>query len=219
MAINAKINFTDKSAAFTAAAAYSLTQRVIDTWNPFLIRTPRVMVPIQVEALVVRPNAPTRTWADCALKPSPQQATPVTRYDVLPDPFTELKSPRTAGAYLHWSLPDALTHADASGDTATFPAAPDRWLILRTSPSQRFPGGTGTIGMRSVRGWVLRAGDKDAVAIDLDAFTEGPPSQDAVNNPLTVLGTGDVAWSAYYDNCVNRLAFYDPLSDVAEGPV
>ena len=57
--------------------------------------------------------------------------------------------------------------------------------------------------MRAVRGWVLRAGDKNAVPIDLDSFTEGAPSQDAVNNPLTVLGTGDVAWAAYYDNCVN----------------
>ena len=34
-----------------------------------------------------------------------------------------------------------------------------------------------------------------------------------------MLGTGDVAWAAYYDNCVNRLAFYDSLSDISEGPV
>ncbi len=66
---------------------------------------------------------------------------------------------------------------------------------------------------------MLRAGDQNPVPIDLDSFTEGAPSQDSVTNPLTVLGSGDVAWSAYYDNCVNRLAFYDSLSDVSEGPL
>ncbi len=70
-----------------------------------------------------------------------------------------------------------------------------------------------------MKGWILKAGDQNPVPIDLDSFTEGPPSQDSVNNPLTVLGTGDVAWAAYYDNCVNRLAFYDSLSDISEGPI
>lgn len=220
MAVNTKVSFTDSAAAFSAAASYRITQKVIDTWNPFLIRTPRVLVPIQVEALVVRPNEPAQSWADCALKPAPQQTTPVTRYDILPAPFAELATPRTSGVYLHWSLPDALTHADADGDTATFPAAPDRWLVLRTFPSPRFIGaGIATPALRGVKGWILKAGDQSPVPIDLDSFTEGPPSQDSVNNPLTVLGTGDVAWAAYYDNCVNRLAFYDSLSDISEGPV
>jgi hypothetical protein len=81
MAVNTKVSFTDSAAAFSAAASYRITQKVIDTWNPFLIRTPRVLVPIQVEALVVRPDEPVQSWADCALKPSPQQTTPVTRYE------------------------------------------------------------------------------------------------------------------------------------------
>jgi hypothetical protein len=220
MAINSKVSFTDQAAAFSAAASYRINQKVIDTWNPFLIRTPRVLVPIQVDALVVRPNEPVQTWADCALKTSPQQTTPVTRYDVLPTPFAELKTPRTSGVYLHWALPDALTHANADGATAQFPAAPDRWLVLRMYPSARFIGaGIATPALRAVKGWVLRAGDQNPVPIDLDTFSEGAPSQDSVTNPLTVLGSGDVAWSAYYDNCVNRLAFYDSLSDISEGPV
>ncbi len=222
MAINTRLSFTDQAAVFTAAAAWRITPKVIGTWNPWLIRTPRVLVPIQVDALAVRPNEAAQTWADCALKPDLQQTGPVTRYDILPTPFAELKQSRTAGIYLHWALPDALTHgyADATGDTTTFPAAPDRWLILRTYPSRSpFRGAAGTIGLRGVKGWVLRAGDQNPIPIDLDSFTEGPPSQDAVNNPLTVLGTGDVAWAAYYDNCVNRLAFYDSLSDISEGPV
>ena len=219
MAIKSTLSFTDQSAAFSAAASYRINQKVINTWNPFLIRTPRVLVPIQVDALVVRPNEPAQSWADCALKAASQQIAPVTRYDILPTPFAELKTPRTSGVYLHWALPDALTHATADGATAKFPAAPDRWLILRMSPSAVAQRDFTTPGLRAVRGWVLRAGDKNPAPIALDSFTDGPPSQDAINNPLTVLGAGDVAWAAYYDNCVNRLAFYDSLTDIAEGPV
>jgi hypothetical protein len=222
MAVNGKLSFSDQAAAFSIAAAYGITDKVVAGWNPYLIRTPRVLVPIQLDALVVRPQEAAQGWADCALKAAPVQSTPVTRYDILPTPFAELSQTRTAGAYLHWALPDALTQATAVGDTACFPAAPDRWLILRMYPSasrevfdKALPGG----GLRAVRGWVLRSGDQTPLPIDLDSFSEGPPSADAINNPLTVLGTGDVAWAAYYDNCINRLAFYDNLTDVPVGPV
>ena len=222
MVISSKVSFTDNATAFAVAAAYGITQRAIDTWNPFLIRTPRLLVPTTLEALVVRPGEPPQRWADCALKQAPQPTAPVSRYDVLPTPFAEIDPAlRKAGVYLHWSLPDALTHANAVGDKAIFPAAPDRWLVLRTFPAHRtfLRSRAEPLGLRSVQGWVLRAGDKSPVPIQLDAFTEGAPSPDAVNNPLTVLGTGDVAWAAYYDNCVNRLAFYDDLSGIAEGPI
>ncbi len=211
MAVSSTLSFVDKTAAFSVAAAYRITQKVVATWNPYLLRTPRVLVPIQVDALVIRPGQPAEQWADCALKPHPGTGT-VTRRDLLPAPFAELATARSQGVYLHWALPDALTSATADGDTASFPAAPDRWLVLRMSPAtlqQR----------RSVRGWVLRSGDQNPVPIDLDSFTEGPPSQDAINNPLTVLGQGDVSWAAYYDNVVNRLAFYDSLSDIKTGPL
>jgi len=180
-----------------------------------------VLVPIQVDALVLRPQQAAESWADCALKAAPQQASMPSRYDILPTPFAELKQARTAGVYLHWALPDALTHVSAEGATATLPTAPDRWLVLRTSPTTNtvFGNRASFGGFRAVKGWVLRAGDKDPHPIDLDSFTEGPPSQDALDNPLTAFGKGDAAWAAYYDNCVNRLAFYDDLSDLKEGPV
>ena len=217
MAINTKVTFTDSAAAFASTAAYGITQRVINSWNPFLIRTPRVLVPVQVDALVIRPNEVAQGWADCRYKPAPQDPNP-TRYDILPDPFAELDGQRSPGVYLHWALPDALTHGNAEGDTAIFPAAPDRWLVLRMSPSGRFLA-RNQIGMRAVTGWVLLAGDKIPQAIDLDSFTEGGPSPDAINNPLTVASLGDVAWTAYYDNCINRLAFYDNLNGITQGPL
>src|SRR5581483_122330 len=170
MAVNPKLSFTDQAAVFSAAAAYRINPQVIKTWNPYLIRTPRVLVPISLDALVVRSSQAQQTWADCALKAAPQQASPVSRYDILPTPFAELKTPRTSGVYLHWALPDALTNGVADGATATFPAAPDRWLILRMYPSANAAGTTvDTVGRRAVKGWVLRAGDQNPVPVDLDS--------------------------------------------------
>lgn len=210
MAVTNTLSFADRATAFSVAAAYGITQKVIDTWNPYLTRTPRVLVPVQVDALVVRGQS-TAQWADCALRPHPGSGVP-NRRDLLPTPFAELAAPRPPGVYLHWALPSALTSATADGDTATFPTAPDRWLVVRMSPST-------IASRRAVSGWVLRAGDQNPQPIALDSFTEGPLTPDAIANPLTVLGTGDVSWAAYYDNVVNRLAFYDNLAGVQTGPL
>ncbi|MEM8641277.1 MAG: hypothetical protein AAGG51_21035 [Cyanobacteria bacterium P01_G01_bin.54] len=52
---------------------------------------------------------------------------------VLSQPFTG-KQPMSEGIHLHWALPDALTHGiqDATTGEITYPAVPDRWLIVRT---------------------------------------------------------------------------------------
>jgi hypothetical protein len=213
MATPESLSFVDRAAAFSVAAAHGITSRVIGTWSPHVIRNPRVLVPVQVDALVVRPQTAATKWADCKLKPRPNTPDKVTRRDILPDPFAELDGSRPPGVYLHWALPDGLTHATASGDTATFPAAPDRWLILRMYPSAAGP------ARRAVTGWVLRAGDENPIPIDLDKFIEGAPSQAAIDNPFTALGKGDVSWAAYYDNVVNRLGFYDSVQGISTGPL
>jgi len=198
-------------AAFAIASAHGITPRVIATWNPLLPRTPRVLVPIQVDALIVRQSG--GTWANCAMCEPAVGAKDLKRLDLLPAPFSNLPAPRAPGVYLHWALPDALTHGAQSGDSATFPAIPDRWLVLRLYPS-RF-----TLERRAVRGWVLRAGDKTPTAVSLDQWTETGAQSEAPQNPLTAMGHGDPAWAAYYDNVVNRLGFYDDLSDVTSGPL
>jgi hypothetical protein len=97
-----------------------------------------------------------------------------------------------------------------------FPTIPDRWLVVRLEP------GAGA-ATRTIRGWVLEAGGKEAKAFDLDGWTEpGPLAPGGPNTPvkpLSALGHGDPAWAAYYDNVENRLGFYDDLSDVEAGPV
>ena len=74
-------------------------------------------------------------------------------------------------------------------------------------------------GRRSIRGWVLKAHDPNPQPIDLDTFKETGAPAAAIKKPLTVLGHGDVGWSAYFDNVVNRMAFYDSLQGVTTGPL
>ena len=198
---------------FSIAAAHGITPRTIATWNQTLPRTPRVLVPIQLDALVVRQDG--GTWADCRMRDPDPGVTQTTRRDLLPAPFAEIQGGRQKGVYLHWALPDALTQGAVDSNdpnSATFPAIPDRWLVLRLFPS------TTQVARRAVRGWVLRAGDNPPTVVDLDAWTETGPSANS-SDALTALGRGDAAWSAYYDNVTNRLGFFDNLSDVSNGPL
>jgi hypothetical protein len=184
-------------------------------WDPGLTRTPRVLVPIAVDALVVT-GAETR-WADCRMSPPPvADGDAVTDAAALmPKPFTDLAAPRPAGVYLHWALPDGLTRGTVSttpGEAAevTLPAVPDRWLILRLSA------GVGPT-RRALTGWMIEAGGAEPVVVDLDAWV-GPGPVGTTEQPLTAMGHGDPAWAAYYDNVANRLGFHDPATDAA-GPL
>jgi hypothetical protein len=199
--------------SFAIAAAHNITPRTVATWNPYLIRSPRVLVPIQLDVLMVRDD--NEIAANCLMSTPPDSATDTTRLDLLPPPFANLDKPRPRGAYLHWALPDGLTHGTTDGQSAQFYAVPDRWLVLRLSP------GVPILGMprRAMRGWVLRAGDKVPTVTALDSWVETGPAADGLKGPLTAMGHGDPAWAAYYENVINRLGFYDDLSDVKSGPI
>jgi hypothetical protein len=211
----------------SGAALHGFTERVIATWSPYVVRRPRVLVPIHVDALAVRDAS--GTWADCRMQEPDLSATaPQASPDLLPPPFKNLDPAadvprlRARGVYLHWALPDALTRPDQTPVNnsdprtpklnATYPAVPDRWLVARVFPSP-------TSAKRAVRGWVLETGLPQPVKADLGTWTEkgwtAPPKQ----QHLTALGYGDPAWAAYYDNVAGRLGFYDDLSDVPQGPV
>jgi hypothetical protein len=170
------------------------------------------MVPVQLDALVLRQGG--GVWADTRMKEPPQEGGPVPRLSLLPGPFADLEGGRKRGVYLHWALPDGLTRGTTPDPhtQATFPQIPDRWLVLRMFPAQ-----DGT-PRRGVRGWVLRSGEDQPVVVELDKWTEPGPKQGS-KGPLTAMGHGDPAWAAYYDNVVNRLAFYDDLSDISTGPI
>ena len=222
---------------FAAAVAHGIDPRAMVTWHPDLPRTPRVLVPIQVDALVVRIVG--GVWADCGMRdPDPENEVLIDAGTLLPPPFAELDAPRPRGVYLHWALPDALTRGvgSAPADDATpaerdaandvsFPAIPDRWLVMRIGGAS-----LNVLSRRAVTGWVIEGGGRAPVVTPLRDWKEpGPtiptsdePTADPGNRPrraLTALGNGDPAWSAYFDNVANRLGFHDALEGVAEGPL
>jgi hypothetical protein len=94
---------TVPSAEFTRIAEAGLSPQVVATWDPALVRDPRLLVPVDVRALVVAPgedvgHADVATTLLGGGEPGGRAG---------PPPFTD-GAARAPGVYLHWALPDAL---------------------------------------------------------------------------------------------------------------
>ncbi len=185
------------SAAFTRIAEAGLSPKVIATWDPELSRDPRLLVPVDVRAMVVAPDeevehADVATTLLAASEPPGRAA---------PDPFTE-GGKRAPGVYLHWALPDALTRGtgDETAGVQMRPL-PDRWLVARLEPGTR----------RAVKAWVIESerGFREPLQQwPSGAASVAPPLS---SEELTAMAGGDPAWAAAWDNVVDRFAMYDDL--------
>ncbi|MFG6197850.1 hypothetical protein [Nonomuraea sp. JJY05] len=198
--------------AFAVTARTGLTATASRSWAAELTRGPRLLVPVDVQALVVEPgSAEARGGVASRLLDALVQdpAAPGPRSEA---PFT-VAPPLPAGVHLHWALPDGLTasHIDGPGVAPVWPALPDRWVVVRLGPYSGKP--------RPVRAWMLEA-EKGGSA-DLDGWRPGGAS--AYRTPLlrpeqlTAVCGGDPAWAAVYDNVVDRFAFHDDLSSPPPG--
>ncbi|WP_326639687.1 hypothetical protein OG884_33915 [Streptosporangium sp. NBC_01755] len=163
----------------------------------------RLLVPVDVRALVVRPghaggaadHVPIADVTTLALN------TDTFKGPASTPPFTDLATPRAPGVHLHWALPDGLTTTRADG---TYRPLPDRWLVTRLSEQPP----------RAVRSWVVEA-DRANVT-DLAAWREPGPGNPPFTHPhipagqLTAVAGGEPGWAAVYDNVANRFGFHDP---------
>ena len=86
----------------SATVAFDIGARSIATWNDAIARSPRVLVPVVVEALTVRAEG--GTWANCTMTP-PLRGSNVQAPDLLPDPF----SSGFRLAALAWSFASSLS--------------------------------------------------------------------------------------------------------------
>jgi hypothetical protein len=219
------------SEAFTVAARTGVAINALGSWDVGLARPPRVLVPIDVQALVVTTNA-----AVPAVQVLPQLADPLANPDPNDDitkamppvpPFSPAAN-RAAGVYLHWAAPDGVTSTQTftpgpltptSDIAASMRPLADRWLVLRVG------GGA----PRRVRGWVIEA--ERGRRIDLGSWTPSatPPDDGSSRTPhfpserLTAVAGGDPSWAAVYDAVEDRFAMHDDLADLdpadAGGPL
>jgi len=215
-----QIRALTQSKRFLAADRAQLDVSEIATWDKYLLREHRLLVPIDVQALYVPPDS-TEKMVRLPMLVSGAGGVGVQNVeDGMPDPF-DGGSPRPAGVHLHWAMPDALLRGtlaqrdDGSPNRLQLPALPDRWVVLRIVLPR---GATDVV----VSGWVLEA-DR-AIAVPLGSWTEGGSASNAATpqgvamTKAQLTGTvgGAVSWSGVYDAVLNRFAFHDPLVDVKQ---
>ena len=197
---------------------------VVATWDADLLREPRVLVPVDVQALLVPAGG------DVGVLPLPGPLTPGVGSEAKavdgPAPFSD-PSPRPAGVHLHWAMPDALLRGrlrDPRGEPGGglgLAALPDRWAVLRLLA----PAAGSAAGAEApvhVRGWLLDA--TTGAVRDLAAGPDSAPLPGTGTGrlvpPAELTGTagGTLTWTAGYDSAYARFGWHDPLDDLAADP-
>jgi hypothetical protein len=210
----AETQTSDRWSRLTRTAVGGIDDAVLTTWDPDLLRDPRVLVPIDVQALVSAPGDDSSAGVPMPGPLSPGEGDDP---DVLdrPAPFAA-EQPRPHGVHLHWAMPDALlrgTLRDPRGNPGgglDLAALPDRYAVLRLVALA----GAETA---SVRGWLVDAAT--GIVRDLPAGPSGPAlpgTGGRALGPQELTGTagGTLTWTAGYDSAFGRFAWYDPLDDL-----
>ncbi len=206
---------------FAALTRTDLRHTAIRSWDTGLQRAPRLLVPIDVQALVVGRAAAVQAVPTETILPFADAGdAPATALPQPPEPFSPAVN-RPLGVHLHWAMPDGLTRGDAGGTRNTavaagnpskLPCLPDRWVVVRM-----------VNGTRTTRRWIIESDRGDHH--DLTGWTEqGPLPANTVTGAagrrvfprerLTAVAGGDLSWAATYDAVVDRFAFHDDLKDI-----
>jgi hypothetical protein len=203
-----KAALTPRWAALTQLGAVAAD---LNNFDRFLLREPRLLVPVDVHALVVRPGVNDGEGMVSLLFRDSDAMPPLDVHD----PGT----PRPPGVHLLWSVPAALGHGklvddplapgEATRRRLDLPVLPDRWVVLRLA----VPSGA---DQPLVAGWVIEADGAtvtplaDWPAVSTNTKTVGT----AVPLPQLNVHVGGTSWTQCYDAAVGRLSLYDPLTDL-----
>ena len=180
---------------WSGMAAADVDLSTVATWDRHLVRDRRVLVPVDVQALVVPVVGAEATVAVGG-----------TRFD--PAPFDAGAVP-LPGVHLHWAMPDALLRGgtDATSGDLAMPALPDRWVVIR----HLYP-----IGSRSVHitGWVVDAVTATVVSLlDYRGQAFSAEEEDTFL-PLDGMRGGSPLWTATYAAARGRFTLHDQLTDL-----
>jgi hypothetical protein len=204
-----KASVTPRWAALTQLGGVAAD---LHNYDRFLLREPRLLVPVDVQALVVRAGInDTETMVGLPFRDK-EEMPPLDVHDQ--------GQPRPAGVHLLWSVPAALGRGKLVDDPQApqdptrrrldLPVLPDRWVVLRLAVPA---GGRDPL----VGGWIIEA----------DAATVTPLADwPAVRTNTKTVGTavplaqlnmhvGGASWAQCYDSAIGRLSLHDDLSDLA----
>ena len=183
----------------------------ISGWDRRLMRHPRVLVPIDVQALYV-PATGAETFVRLPFATTtPDGADP----EPMPEPFSK-GTTRPAGVHLHWAMPDSLLNGTLNdrdpgvANRLALAPLPDRWAILRLL----IPRGA---SRAAVAGWIVEADTTKVTALaDWPAPDKARPATGKTIAAATLTGTsgGTLNWSGCYDAVANRFSLHDPLNDL-----
>jgi len=191
-----------------------------NTADPLLWNGPSLLVPVDVEALVVSKLSLNYPWAYNRMKYNNAGKFE----NVRPSMFQDADRPGV-GVTLHWALPDGITHGRQEGEQIRYPYAPNRWLIIRYYEGKS-------------KSWILQSDyldPKDGANLFLKPDAATPtvtrigkvwpaaqwPGEAAVSQQqfLMALGPGNPAFAAYTANINNVFSFYDDMSDIVDKAV
>ena len=185
----------------------------LHNYDRFLVREPRLLVPVDLQALVVRAGSnDTEPMLTLPFRDGKQELAPV----ALDDPG----APRPPGVHLLWSVPAALGRGtlvddpqapgDATRRQLALPVLPDRWVVVRLAVASG-------AAQPLVTGWVLEADAgtvtplADWPAVQTSRTQVGPPiALEQLN-----VHAGGTSWTQCYDAAQGRFALHDPLADLA----
>ncbi|CAB1078651.1 hypothetical protein D1AOALGA4SA_6387 [Olavius algarvensis Delta 1 endosymbiont] len=197
--------------------------------------TDRLLVPIHIDALAVGeilPDDAMFQWTDLA--PDFWKLQKEKRYffgSELYSLFDEKSGPGV-GIHLHFRLPRTFVHGSQTGAAdILFPAIPNRWLL------QRFGGEPGK--PYTHQAWLIKSdaeAQADTDGIPWPTFHENEPlelkkigtctdltaasgveDEPVMKPPITAVGQGNPAFSAYYPACRSMLGFHDPMNGISAG--
>lgn len=197
-----------------------------------------LMVPIHLDALLLEQDqAVVEAMADFSRLPFADHSQDVNvdvvniSENIVSKPFDDQNLYLKAGIHLHWALPDALTRGKHTPAGTTFPAVPNRWLIVRSrravggqesiekiwvvESDYLYPDGTGDqAGSISVpfppnpTQGAYRPFRYQGRRMPLDSWHAQDPQAQYLDK-LTAVGYGEPTFAAFYPNCHSVFGFYD----------
>ena len=189
-----------------------------NTAGTFLWNGPSLLVPVNVEALVVSSASLNLPWAANKMKYNNAGKFE----NVVPSMFTGEKP--AVGITLHWALPDGITHGrqQEGGTEIIYPAAPNRWLVIRY-----FDG--------TSKSWIVQSDyidPQNGASPFLNPANPTPtftrigkvwpadqwPGEGGVTQQhfLTAIGPGNPGFSAFSPNMTSVFSFYDNMADIID---